>query len=226
VLLATIKPWHDDSSGFSLVFPLWFRYTCVTMAQPHAKPFRNPGIPFDPLKYVKQLEAVGFTREQADVQAETFLSIVQEQLVSKYDLQELEAKMTIEFESIRREFESIRREIKELEVKMTIESESIRREIKELEAKTTQQIKELEAKTTQQIKELEVKTTQQIKELEAKMTIEFELVRRDIKELEIKSKNQSELMGRDLKIWFGGMAITLIAVLSGIQTLILRLTGH
>ena len=30
--------------------------------------------PFDPIKYVKQLESVGFTREQAEMQSEMFFS--------------------------------------------------------------------------------------------------------------------------------------------------------
>ena len=112
-----------------------------------AKPQRqgnNPGIPFDPLQYMKRLEAVGFTREQAEAQAETFLTIVQEQLITKQDLKEVEAQLT-----------------------------------------------------------------SQIKELESKTTIEFESIRRDIKESEINAKNQSELLRRDLKIWFGGMLVTI-----------------
>jgi hypothetical protein len=145
------------------------------MAKPQRES-RNPGIPFDPLQYVKRLEAVGFTRAQAEEQAETFLAIVQEQLVTKQDLKTLEDNST--------------------------------QVIKELEIKTTQAIKELEAKTTQLIKELEVKMTQQIKELETN------------------SKNQTELLRRDLKIWFGGMLVTLVIVISGIIAIIPHLSGH
>jgi hypothetical protein len=111
-----------------------------------AKPQRqgsHPGIPFDPLQYMKRLEAVGFTREQAEAQAETFLTIVQEQLVTKQDLKEVEAQLT-----------------------------------------------------------------NQIKELEAKTTLEVELLK------------------RDLKIWFGGMLVGLVVVISGIMTLIVHLGGH
>jgi hypothetical protein len=118
------------------------------MAKPQRES-RNPGIPFDPLQYVKRLEAVGFTREQAEEQAETFLAIVQEQLVTKQDLKELEVnsiqaikeleakttqaikeletKITFECESIRRD---IKRDIKELEVKMTNQTELLRRDLK------------------------------------------------------------------------------------------------
>jgi len=150
---------------------------------------------------MKRLESVGFTREQAEAQAETFLSIVQEQLVTKQDLKEVEAQLTVQIKELESkttlEFESIRRDIKELESKTLLECEYVRRDIKELEMKTTQQIKELESKTTQQIKELE-----------------------------INAKNQSELLRRDLKIWFGGMLVGLVVVMSGIMTLIVHLGGH
>lgn len=97
------------------------------MAKPARKyEFSHAAVPFDPLKYVKQLEQVGFTRDQAEVQAETFLSIVQEQLITKYDLKELENEL--------------KQNMKELETKTAIESESIRRDIKELETKTTTQL--------------------------------------------------------------------------------------
>ena len=90
--------------------------------------------PFDPIKYVKQLESVGFTREQAEMQSETFFSIVQEQLVTKQDLKdsenalkqiikEIDAKTSLELESIRRD-------IKELDVKGTNQSELLRRDLK------------------------------------------------------------------------------------------------
>lgn len=112
------------------------------MAKPQRQ-MNNPGIPFDPLQYMKRLESVGFTREQAEAQAETFLTIVQEQLVTKQDLKEVESQLT-----------------------------------------------------------------NQIKELEAKTTLEVELLK------------------RDLKIWFGGMLVGLVVVISGIMTLIVHLGGH
>lgn len=41
---------------------------------------------FDTLQYAKKLEAAGFTREQAEAQAELFLSVVQDKLATKEDL--------------------------------------------------------------------------------------------------------------------------------------------
>jgi hypothetical protein len=116
------------------------------MAKPQRES-RNLGIPFDTLQYAKRLEAEGFTREQAEEQAETFLAIVQEQLVTKHDLKTLEVNVI----QIIKELEvKITQTIKELEVKTTLECESIRRDIKELEVKMTQQIKELETNSKNQ----------------------------------------------------------------------------
>ena len=116
-----------------------------------AKPQRhwsNPGIPFDPLQYMKRLESVGFTRDQAEAQAETFLAIVQDQLVTKEDLKEGDFQLTICIKEVEAKLTA---QIKELESKTTLEFESIRRDIKELEIKSTQGTQELGAKTTLQI---------------------------------------------------------------------------
>jgi hypothetical protein len=78
---------------------------------------------FDSLQYVKRLEAVGVPRAQAEVQAEIFLSVMEEQLVTKYDIKELEGKISLELEIIRRD-------IKELEVKLSNQTELLRRDLK------------------------------------------------------------------------------------------------
>jgi len=48
---------------------------------------------FDTHAYVKKLKSVGFTEEQAEVQAETLASLVGEQLATKRDLQEMELRL-------------------------------------------------------------------------------------------------------------------------------------
>ena len=47
-------------------------------------------IVFDTHAYVKKLKSVGFTEEQAEVQAETLAGLVGDQLATKRDLKELE----------------------------------------------------------------------------------------------------------------------------------------
>jgi len=78
--------------------------------------FSSNVLPFDPLRYAKQLEEAGFTRAQAEVQAETFFGIVNENLVTKRDLQELENKLV--------------QTIKELESKTALEFEAMRLDTK------------------------------------------------------------------------------------------------
>lgn len=60
---------------------------------------------FDTLSYAKRLKKAGFTEEQAEVQAETFLIIVEDHLVTKRDLKELEV-------ALRRDMEIMRRDMK------------------------------------------------------------------------------------------------------------------
>jgi hypothetical protein len=48
---------------------------------------------FDTHAYLKKLRSVGFTEEQAEVQARTLASLVSDQLATKRDLKELELKI-------------------------------------------------------------------------------------------------------------------------------------
>ena len=52
-----------------------------------------PGaITFDTHSYVKKLKAVGFTEEQAEVQAETLATIIEDRIATKQDLKDLATK--------------------------------------------------------------------------------------------------------------------------------------
>ncbi len=55
-------------------------------------------ITFDTHAYIKRLKSVGFTEEQAEVQAETFAEIIEERLATKQDLKELELTMKNDLE--------------------------------------------------------------------------------------------------------------------------------
>lgn len=48
---------------------------------------------FDTHSYVKKLKAVGFTEEQAEVQTEVIADLVEDQLATKRDIQELELRL-------------------------------------------------------------------------------------------------------------------------------------
>lgn len=48
---------------------------------------------FNSLNYAKRLEQAGFTREQAEVQANIMTEIVDEKIATKQDLRELELRL-------------------------------------------------------------------------------------------------------------------------------------
>jgi hypothetical protein len=50
---------------------------------------------FDTFEYVKRLKDVGFTDQQAVVQAETLKELLEEQLATKRDLKEMVTNLTI-----------------------------------------------------------------------------------------------------------------------------------
>lgn len=50
-------------------------------------------IAFDTLAYAKKLKQVGFTEEQAEVQAEALASLINDTLATKRDLTELEIRL-------------------------------------------------------------------------------------------------------------------------------------
>jgi len=68
---------------------------------------------FDTLAYAKKLKSVGFTEEQAEVQAEALAEVIDEKLSTKRDLKELETKL-------RSDILDVRRDMKELEMRMLI----------------------------------------------------------------------------------------------------------
>jgi len=68
---------------------------------------------FDTHAYVKKLKAVGFTEEQAEVQAETLADLIDERLATKYDIMSLKRDM--------KEMEAgLRRDMKEMEMRLTV----------------------------------------------------------------------------------------------------------
>lgn len=79
-------------------------------------------IAFDTLAFAKKLKAVGFTEEQAEVQAETFAEIINERLATKQDILELKRDMKEMETSLRKDMKemetSLRRDMKELELRL------------------------------------------------------------------------------------------------------------
>ena len=57
-------------------------------------------IAFDSLLFAKRLKAAGFTKRQAEVQAEAIQDIVENDLATKRDLKELEMRFELKFKEI------------------------------------------------------------------------------------------------------------------------------
>ncbi len=55
---------------------------------------------FDTLKYSKKLKAAGVPEKQAEVQAEVMAELIDERLITKHDLKELEYRLTIRLGSM------------------------------------------------------------------------------------------------------------------------------
>jgi len=130
--------------------------------KPQKKSSPPPAL-FDTLRYAKKLQAAGFTQEQAEVQAETFLEVVQEQLVRKQDLQETEGRLTLEIEKVRLDIETVRKDL-------TIDIENVRKEVADVRKDLTIEIEALRKDLTIEIENVR-------KELKT----DIELLRRDLK---------------------------------------------
>ncbi len=158
---------------------------------------------FDTLEYVKEMKAAGFTPEQAEGQARSFLKIVESHLVTIYDLKDLEMLLEEQIKALDVKLET---RTKELELSIKQVESSLKRDMKALDVKLETRTKELELS----VKQVESALKHDIKELDTKATTSTELIRKDM-----------ELMRRDIKIWFGGLLLTGIG---GLATLITILT--
>ena len=62
--------------------------------------------PFDTLAYAKKLKAAGFTEDQAEIQAQALVEIIEERLATKQGLKELELHL--------------KQDLKELKLRLTL----------------------------------------------------------------------------------------------------------
>lgn len=68
---------------------------------------------FNSLKYVKQLEGVGLSRNQAETHIEIMTEIIESNLATSQDLKDLRSEIT-------QEFSNLRSEMTQLESRLTI----------------------------------------------------------------------------------------------------------
>jgi (p)ppGpp synthase/HD superfamily hydrolase len=118
---------------------------------------------FDTLTYAKQLEAAGFPPKQAEALAMALLAVVDENLATKQDIENLRAATAHDIEEFRA---------------------ATKQDIENLRAATAHDIEEFRAATKRDIEELRAATKRDIEELRLAMKHDIELLRRDVKEAE------------------------------------------
>ena len=85
---------------------------------------------FDTHKYVKRLTAVGMPEKQAEVIAYEQRSLIEDQLATKRDIEELRAATKRDIEELRAE---VKRDIEELRAEVKRDIAEVKRDIKESE---------------------------------------------------------------------------------------------
>ncbi len=74
-------------------------------------------IAFDTHAYVKKLTGVGFSEEQAEVQAETLVALIEDRLATRQDLLNLETSLKRDLKELEA---TVARNVKELEMRLLI----------------------------------------------------------------------------------------------------------
>ena len=78
----------------------------------------------NPIKYVKQLETVGLTRDQAEAHIQIMTEIMDTHFATKQDLKEalkeFESRMDVKFHNIDLRFSDLQNKIEQSEQRMTI----------------------------------------------------------------------------------------------------------
>ena len=136
---------------------------------------------YDSLGYAQELKEAGVPEALANIQAKALFRVIDQQLVTKQDIKELDAKFGYEIKELEVKLEV---KIKELEVKLSHDIQNVQRDIKEVEANLIRDIKEVESKLTRDIKETEAKLTRDIKETEARLTLNMQAMQLEMKAME------------------------------------------
>lgn len=94
----------------------------------------------DTMRYLKRLEAVGFTRQQAEAQVEIMSEGIRTSVATRNDLMELRndfMELRNDFMQLRSEFANLRGEVKAEIVSVRSEFALVRAEMKQLENRMT-----------------------------------------------------------------------------------------
>jgi len=73
-------------------------------------------ITFDTLFYAKRLQEAGFTERQAEVQAETLKSVVDNTIATKYDIEGIHTKL----DKLESKFDKLEEKVNKMELTLTL----------------------------------------------------------------------------------------------------------
>ncbi len=109
---------------------------------------------FNALKYVEELGQAGFTDEQAKAQIRVLQDVVESDLATKRDIQEVK----LDIQAVKRDIQEVKRDIQE--VKLDIQK--VKRDIRELELKLERSIRELELRIAERMTAMELTLTKRV----------------------------------------------------------------
>ena len=89
-------------------------------------------VSFDTLQYANRLKAVGVPEKQAEVQAETFKELIEDNLATKRDLMAVEAGLKRDISAVEA---NLKRDIKAVDERIAAVEANLKRDIIELESK-------------------------------------------------------------------------------------------
>ncbi len=101
---------------------------------------------FDTLAYVKQLEAVGVPREQAEVQAHALRQIIDEKLATKMDIAQVRAEAEANKQELKRDIMDVRAEAEANKQELKHDIAGIKRDMLEMENRWMHQVREMESR--------------------------------------------------------------------------------
>ncbi|MBF0139283.1 MAG: DUF1640 domain-containing protein [Magnetococcales bacterium] len=143
-------------------------------------------IAFDTHAYVKKLRDAGVDERQAEIQAEALVSMVEDRLATKQDMN-----------ALKRDLADIRKEM------VTIEA-NLKRDLADVESSLRKDMATIEANLKRDIKELDVKAENRAKELDVKIETSKLELRKDIESAKV-----------DTIKWTAGMFVAQTALIIG-----------
>ncbi len=102
-------------------------------------------IAFDTLAYAKKLKIAGFSEQQAEVQAEALVALVEDRLATKKDVADLKRDMAMIEASLKRDIATIDANLRR---DMTSMEANLRRDMAAMETNLRRDMKELELRLT------------------------------------------------------------------------------